>query len=172
MCLYGYSQYFYQSYIMVKVKTQKIKLKRIEKIKKYFYNKNLYLYKQPEFQSHHLTISGLNYKTAKWLVNLISISLGVVIFALIPYVANKIADPITSALLNVVPNGMILGFFIIDSKFIPYFTGLIFAPIINPFLNYLSYFLYSKMKFSAIWSLNIGIIIWALMVIIAYINKW
>ena len=102
------------------------------------------------------------------LTNFISISLGIIIFVAIPYIANKVQRPMTSAFLNVVPNGMILGFFIDKEKFVKYFLGLIFAPAINPVLNTCAYIMYDKYGFTAVWCLTINILIWALMVVVAY----
>ena len=135
----------------------------------YFAKQNAIVEKRPEYQSTTTTISGLNYVTANVLVNTISIFLGIVIFALIPYVANHIQKPITSAILNVVPNGMILGYFIVAKSFIPYFTGLIVAPLINPLLDLFTYYLYMHLKLPAPLSLTIGIGVWASMVLIAYV---
>jgi hypothetical protein len=137
----------------------------------YFANKNAIAELRPEYQSTTATISGLDYIHANVLVNTISITLGIIIFALIPYVANNIRKPITSAILNVVPNGMILGYFIVAKSFIPYFTGLIFAPSINPLLDLFTYYLYEYVKLSAKLSLCIGIGVWALMVLVAYVLK-
>jgi len=137
----------------------------------YFYKKNLVVEKRPEYKSATATISGLDYVTANTIVNTISITLGIIIFALIPYVANIIEKPITSAILNVVPNGMILGYFVVAKNFIPYFTGLIIAPIINPLLDLFTYYLYIYFHLSARISLSIGIGVWAIAVIIAYILK-
>ena len=150
------------------VKIQKKTKKRKNELEKYFYSKNLKLASRPEFKGKDLTIGGFNYVNAKALTNFISISLGVIIFVAIPYIANKIQRPMTSAFLNVVPNGMILGFFIEKEKFVKYFLGLIFAPAINPVLNTCAYIMYDKYGFTPVWCLSINIVIWALMVVVAY----
>ncbi len=122
-----------------------------------------------QFQNKNVTIGGFSYYKAKELTTIISISLGIIIFMVIPIIANKVQKPLTSAFLNVVPNGMILGFFIEEDKFVNYFLGLIFAPLINPLLNLSAYMMYDRLGLSAKLSLFINILIWALMVIIAYI---
>ena len=76
------------------------------------------------------TLSGLNSKTSGVYIIAISIILGISIFAMIPYVSNRLNRPITSSILNVVPNGMILGFFIVEKNFEIYFKGLILAPLL------------------------------------------
>ena len=70
------------------------------------------------------TVSGLNSKTASIYIISISVFLGIVIFAMIPFVSNRLNKPITSSILNVIPNGMILGFFIVDKNFDIYFKSL------------------------------------------------
>jgi hypothetical protein len=136
---------------------------------KYFNNENIMAQKAPEFKSNTITISGLSYKYSKQLVNVISITLGIIIFLLIPYVANNIKKPMTSAILLAVPNGMVLAFFIVESKFMAYFTGLIFAPLINPILNESANYLYETLHFPAGVALAINIGVWLLMVIIAFV---
>ena len=118
--------------------------------------------------SKNITISGLNKKTSNDLIVIISVTLGMIIFALIPFVANKLSNPVTSALLNVVPNGMILGFFIIEKNFNIYFKGLIFAPLINTVIDIFVYFLYRYLGLSAIVSISTGIFLWLFALIICY----
>lgn len=121
-----------------------------------------------KLNSNNITISGLNKKTSHYLIVTISVTLGMIIFALIPYIANKLSNAYTSSLLNVVPNGMILGFFIIEKNFNEYFKGLIFAPTLNVLLNLLAYVLYKYVKLSVVISLSISIFIWLAMLIISY----
>jgi len=118
--------------------------------------------------SKNITISGLNKKTSNNLIVIISVTLGMIIFALIPFVANKLSNPVTSALLNVVPNGMILGFFIIEKNFDIYFKGLIFAPLINTVIDIFVYFLYRYLGLSTIVSISTGIFLWLSALIICY----
>ena len=119
--------------------------------------------------SNNITISGLNKKTSRTIIVCISVSMGIIIFSLIPYIANKLSNPYTSALLNVVPNGMMLGFFVIEKNFNIYFKGLIFAPLLNVILTSFAYFLYKYVGLSAIISLSTSITIWVLILIITYI---
>jgi len=119
--------------------------------------------------SNNITISGLNKKTYRDIIIIISVSMGIIIFSLIPFIANKLSNPYTSALLNVVPNGMMLGFFVIEKNFNIYFKGLIFAPLLNVILTSFAYFLYKYVGLSAIISLSTSITIWVLILIITYI---
>jgi len=119
--------------------------------------------------SNNITISGLNKKTYRDIIIIISVSMGIIIFSLIPIIANKLSNPYTSALLNVVPNGMMLGFFVIEKNFNIYFKGLIFAPLLNVILTSFAYFLYKYVGLSAIISLSTSITIWVLILIITYI---
>jgi hypothetical protein len=126
-------------------------------------NKNVKKLKQ------YNTISGLNNKTSELYIIGISIILGIVIFAMIPYVSNKLNRPITSSILNVVPNGMILGFFIIEKNFDVYFKSLILAPLLNTILDIITYTMYKFLNISAIISITTGILIWLILLILAYI---
>ena len=121
-----------------------------------------------KLNSNNITISGLNKKTSHVLIITISVTLGMIIFALIPYIANKFSNPYTSSLLNVVPNGMILGFFVIEKNFNEYFKGLLFAPTLNVLLNLLTYVLYKYVGLSAVVSLSTSIFLWAFLLVTSY----
>jgi hypothetical protein len=115
------------------------------------------------------TLSGLNSKTSGVYIIAISVILGVLIFAMIPYVSNRLNRPITSSILNVVPNGMILGFFIVEKNFDIYFKSLIFAPLLNTILDIIVFTMYKYFNISAIISITTGIIIWLILLILSYI---
>jgi hypothetical protein len=115
------------------------------------------------------TISGLNNKTASRYITAISIFLGIVIFAMIPFVSNRLNKPITSSILNVVPSGMILGFFIVDKNFDIYFKSLILSPLFNVILDAIIFIMYKYFNISAIISITTGIIIWLILLILSYI---
>jgi hypothetical protein len=130
------------------------------KIKKNKNNKNIKDYE---------TVSGLNNKTASIYITCISVFLGIVIFAMIPFVSNRLNKPITSSVLNVVPTGMILGFFIIDKNFDIYFKSLILSPLFNVILDAIIFIMYKYLNISAIISITFGIIIWLILLILSYI---
>jgi hypothetical protein len=115
------------------------------------------------------TLSGLNSKTSGSYIIAISVILGIVIFAMIPYVSNRLNRPITSSILNVVPNGMILGFFIVEKNFDIYFKSLIFAPLLNTVLDIIVFTMYKYFNISAIISITTGIVSWLILLILAYI---
>jgi hypothetical protein len=115
------------------------------------------------------TLSGLNSKTSGSYIIGISVVLGIVIFAMIPYVSNRLNRPITSSILNVVPNGMILGFFIVEKNFDIYFKSLIFAPLLNTLLDIIVFTMYKYFNISAIISITTGIVIWLIILILSYI---
>ena len=115
------------------------------------------------------TLSGLNSKTSGSYIIAISVILGVIIFAMIPYVSNRLNRPITSSILNVVPNGMILGFFIVEKNFDIYFKSLIFAPLLNTILDIIVFTMYKYFNISAIISITTGILIWLILLILSYI---
>ena len=116
----------------------------------------------------HETISGLNNKTASIYITAISLFLGIVIFAMIPFVSNTLNKPITSSILNVVPSGMILGFFIVDKHFDVYFKSLILSPLFNVILDAMIFIMYKYLNIPAIISITTGIIIWLLLLIYSY----
>ena len=115
------------------------------------------------------TLSGLNSKTSGSYIIVISVILGIVIFAMIPYISNRLNRPITSSILNVVPNGMILGFFIVEKNFDIYFKSLIFAPLLNTVLDIIVFTMYRYFNISAIISITTGIVIWLILLILSYI---
>jgi hypothetical protein len=125
--------------------------------------------KKSKTSKDHETISGLNNKTASIYITIISIFLGIVIFAMIPFVSNTLNKPITSSILNVVPSGMILGFFIIDKNFDVYFKSLILSPLFNVILDAIIYIMYKYLNIPAIISITSGIIIWLILLILSYI---
>ena len=115
------------------------------------------------------TLSGLNSKTAGTYIIVISLIMGISLFAMIPYVSNRLNRPITSSILNVVPNGMILGFFIVEKNFDIYFKSLIFAPLLNVILDIIVFVMYKYLNISAIISITTGIVIWLILLILSYI---
>ena len=115
------------------------------------------------------TLSGLNSKTSSAYIIGISLVMGAILFAIIPYISNRLNKPITSCILNVVPNGMILGFFIVEKNFEIYFKGLILAPLLNTTLDIIVFTMYKYLNISAIISITTGIIIWLILLILAYI---
>jgi hypothetical protein len=127
-----------------------------------------YLKKTKQYRSSVTTLNGLNVNTSIYYMNFITISLGIIVFVIIPIIGNRLQKPITSAILNGVPNGMILGYFIVEDQFLVYYTGLIFAPLLNSLLTLLCYYLYSYQKFSAKLSLSLTIIIWMIITFLSY----
>ena len=87
----------------------------------------------------------------------------------IPFVSNRLNKPITSSILNVVPTGMILGFFIVDKNFDVYFKSLILSPLFNTILDSIIFIMYKYLNVSAIISITTGIVIWLILLILSYI---
>jgi len=127
-----------------------------------------YLKKTKQYKSSIVTLNGLNVHKSIYYMNFITITLGILIFVIIPVIGNKLQKPVTSALLNGVPNGMVLGYFIVEDQFLVYYSGLILAPLLNTILTLFCYFLYSYQKFSAKLSLSITILIWAILTVLSY----
>jgi hypothetical protein len=88
---------------------------------------------------------------------------------MIPYVSNRLNRPITSSILNVIPNGMILGFFIAEKNFDVYFKSLILAPLLNTILDIITFTMYRYLNFSAIISITTSIIIWLILLVLTFI---
>ena len=127
-----------------------------------------YLKKTKQYKSSVTTLNGLNVHKSIYYMNFITITLGIIIFVIIPIIGNRLQKPVTSAILNGVPNGVILGYFIVEDQFLVYYTGLIFAPLFNSIITLLCYYLYSYQKFSAKLSLSITILIWAAVTFLSY----
>jgi len=136
---------------------------------KYIHERLDYLKKTKQYRSSVTTLNGLNVNTSIYYMNFITISLGIIVFVIIPIIGNRLKKPITSAILNGVPNGMILGYFIVEDQFLVYYTGLIFAPLLNTLLTLLCYYLYTYQKFSAKLSLSLTIIIWMIITFLSYL---
>ena len=135
---------------------------------KYIHERLDYLKKTKQYRSSVTTLNGLNVNTSIYYMNFITISLGIIVFVIIPIIGNRLQKPITSAILNGVPNGMILGYFIVEDQFLVYYTGLIFAPLLNTLLTLLCYYLYTYQKYSAKLSLSLTIIIWMIITFLSY----
>lgn len=112
------------------------------------------------------TLSGLNPDGSTILV--LTGILGMLIFVLGPYVANQSQRPTTAALLNVVPNGMFMAYFIEESEFSAYINGLIFAPVLNVVLNMVTLVLYRYKIVSPIWCISVNILAWLFIVLASY----
>lgn len=112
--------------------------------------------------NNNATVSGLNQNNI--IIPIVSACVGIIIFSLIPYVVNHVHLPLTGAALNVIPNGIILGYFITDVEFENYFKGIILAPAFNVVVNILTYALYKLANFSPFWTLTVNISLWLLFV--------
>ena len=115
------------------------------------------------------TISGL--PTADWLSNVIAAATGLFIFLLGPYLVNSLNAPATSALVNVVPNGLIMALFITESEFHEFFSDLLFAPMFNVILTWIAYPLYYYGYLTALQTIWFEIIIWVGCCVLSYVFK-
>jgi hypothetical protein len=112
------------------------------------------------------TISGISSNNI-W-VPIFSAFIGIFIFICIPYAANNLNKPIAAAALNVIPSGVILGYFILDTEFDSYFKSLVFVPAFNVIVNVITYLLFKYAFVSAFWALTINVSCWILLVIGCY----
>ena len=115
------------------------------------------------------TLSGLNITTSKIIIQSISAIIGVIIFIGVPIIANNINKPITSVILNIIPNDLILAYFIVEDNIDEYLFGCIFSPLLNIINNIISYILYIYVKTTASFALWSNILIWIFAIIMSYI---
>jgi len=106
------------------------------------------------------TISGLDTHTSAWIINILSILIGIFVFYFVPLLTNNLNRPLTAVLLNIIPNGLIMGFFIVEAEFTPYLTNLIWTPLLNVLANCISYILIFYFEWSATSALAVNIFIW------------
>jgi len=114
------------------------------------------------------TISGIDIETSAIYIHIISALIGVVVFYFVPYLANHVNKPITAVILNVIPNDLMLGFFIVEDEFEEYLLASVFSPIFNVIDNIISYSIYVYGKSTpsiALWS---NILLWIFVVILSY----
>ena len=115
------------------------------------------------------TISGL--PTSAWISNVIAAATGLFIFLIGPYLVNHLNAPATSALVNVVPNGLIMALFITESEFHEFFSDLLFAPMFNVILTWIAYPLYYYGYLTSLQTIWFEILIWAGFCVLSYIFK-
>jgi hypothetical protein len=117
----------------------------------------------------NITVSGLAKSTA--ISNVIAACTGLFIFLLGPYLVNYLNAPATSALVNVVPNGVIMALFVAESEFHQFFTDLLFAPLFNVILNCITYALYYYGWFTPLYAIIFEIVVWISACILSYIYR-
>jgi len=115
------------------------------------------------------TISGLDIITSRLIIQSTSAIIGVIIFVFVPILANSINKPIASVILNVIPNDLILSYFIVEDNIEEYLLGCVFTPLLNVIDNIISYVLYVYVKTTASVALWSNILIWLLATILSYI---
>jgi hypothetical protein len=116
-----------------------------------------------------ITISGLDIMTSRVIIQSTSAIIGVIVFVFVPILANSINKPIASVILNVIPNDLILAYFIVEDNIEEYLLGCIFSPLLNVIDNIISYVLYVYIKTTASVALWANILIWVFAIILSYI---
>ena len=119
--------------------------------------------------SQVITISGLDIMTSRVIIQSTSAIIGVFVFVFVPILANSINKPIASVILNVIPNDLILAYFIVEDNIEEYLLGCIFSPLLNVIDNIISYVLYVYIKTTASVALWVNILIWVFAIILSYI---
>jgi hypothetical protein len=123
----------------------------------------------PQNSKQITTISGLDIMTSRVIIQSTSAIIGIFVFVFVPILANSINKPIASVILNVIPNDLILAYFIVEDNIEEYLLGCIFSPLLNVVDNLISYCLYVYFKAPASIALWSNIIIWILAIILSYI---
>ena len=116
-----------------------------------------------------VTLSGLDITKSRIIIQSISAIIGVIIFVGVPIIANNINKPITSVVLNIIPNDLILAYFIVEDNIDEYLFGCIFSPLLNVVDNIISYILYIYVKTTSSFALWSNILIWIFTLIMSYI---
>ena len=116
-----------------------------------------------------ITISGLDIMTSRFIIQSTSAIIGIIVFVFVPVLANSINKPIASVILNVIPNDLILAYFIVEDNIEEYLLGCIFSPLLNVIDNIISYVLYVYIKTTASVALWVNILIWVFAIILSYI---
>jgi hypothetical protein len=119
--------------------------------------------------SQNVTISGLNIMTSRVIIQSTSAIIGIIVFVFVPILANSINKPIASVILNIIPNDLILAYFIVEDNIEEYLLGCVFSPLLNVVDNIISYFLYVYVKTTASVALWSNILIWIFAIILSYI---
>ena len=89
-------------------------------------------------------------------------------FYFVPLIANKFKKPLTSVLINIIPNALILGFFMLESEFEVYLKSCIFVPLFTVFDSIISYSLLIYYNWTGKSSLTFNIVFWLLVIVVSY----
>jgi len=106
------------------------------------------------------TIAGLDIKTSSWIINILAALIGIFVFYFVPLLTNNLNRPLTAVLLNIIPNDLIMGFFIVEAEFPLYLTNIIWTPLLNVLANCISYVLIFYFEWSASAALAVNVFIW------------
>ena len=114
------------------------------------------------------TISGLNIETSAYIIQISSALIGIFVFYFVPLIANRFKKPLTSVLINIIPNALILGFFMVESEFEVYLKSSIFVPLFTTFDNVISYLLLIYYNWTGKNSLTFNIVFWLIVIVSSY----
>ena len=120
-----------------------------------------------EAHQNDVTISGLNITKSSTWIHIISALIGIFVFYCVPLLANSLNRPLTAVLLNVIPNDLLLGFFVVEAEFTPYLTNIIWTPLLNVLANCISYILIMFFDWSASAALAVNVFIWIFAIILS-----
>ena len=114
------------------------------------------------------TISGLSIETSAYIIQISSALIGIFVFYFVPLIANRFKKPLTSVLINIIPNALILGFFMVESEFEVYLKSCIFVPLFTTFDNIISYLLLIYYNWTGKNSLTFNIVFWLIVIVGSY----
>ena len=114
------------------------------------------------------TISGLDIETSAYIIQITSAIIGIFVFYFVPLIANRFKKPLTSVLINIIPNALILGFFMLESEFEIYLKSCIFVPLFTVFDSIISYALLIYYNWTGKSSLTFNIVFWLLVIVVSY----
>ena len=117
--------------------------------------------------SENVTISGLDIKTSSMIIHILSALIGIFVFYFVPTLANRLGRPITAVLLNVIPNSLILAFFVVETEFQDYLEGVVWSPFLNVIANIASYIAMVYLGCSAFFALWLNVVIWLVCIILS-----
>jgi hypothetical protein len=113
-----------------------------------------------------ITISGLPAST--WVSNVVSASLGLLVFVGAPFIVNKTGNTTLASIMTVCPAGIIMSLFISEKDFGVLIRDLIISIVFIELANFLVYYLFYYAKWPAVHIITLVIVLWLLACLIAY----
>lgn len=117
-------------------------------------------------QGKNTNVLGVDsHSTSTYLINA---AFGLCIVMGIPYVANFLNRPVSSAILNFIPGSFLNGLFIEKELFGRYLKGIFLMTIFDAIFYSIAYFLYFRFNFSPITVIIMVVVIWLFLFIYSF----